>query len=67
MVRRLRIHFPGALYRVIVRGNPKQDILLAEWISGANRLYSMTRDRIKKRVPLRSNDLKKDKEWIYPP
>jgi hypothetical protein len=35
MSRRPRVHFPGALYRVIARGNQKQDILLAE-ILGTN-------------------------------
>ena len=30
MARRPRVHFPGALYHVIARGNQRQDIFLAE-------------------------------------
>ena len=30
MARKSRIHFPGALYHVIARGNQKQDIFLGE-------------------------------------
>lgn len=46
MVRRPRVYFPGALHRVIARGNRKQDIFSAEMDFRANRLCSMTRDRL---------------------